>query len=88
MTNSEAGTRVPLFFRAPWIKTAVGVKSPALVRHLPPSPKYLSWMPLAYRWGIQVEYYMLNRTRTLRVRVDLIGHARIIYVGKSQSCMV
>ncbi len=30
MTNSEAGTRVPLFFRAPWVKTAVGVKSTAL----------------------------------------------------------
>lgn len=30
MTNSEAGTRVPLFFRAPWIDTAVGVKTAAL----------------------------------------------------------
>ena len=24
----------------------------------------------------------------IRVRVDIIGHARIRYVGKSQSCMV
>ena len=30
MTNSEAGTRVPLFFRAPWIKSAVGAKTKAL----------------------------------------------------------
>ena len=30
MTNYESGTRVPLFFRAPWIKSAVGVKSTAL----------------------------------------------------------
>ena len=29
-TNYESGTRVPLFFRAPWIKSAVGVKSTAL----------------------------------------------------------
>ena len=30
MTNSEAGTRVPLFIRAPWIKTSIGLKTPAL----------------------------------------------------------
>jgi len=24
MTNSEAGTRVPLFFRAPWMKNSIG----------------------------------------------------------------
>ena len=29
-TNYESGTRVPLFFRASWIKSAVGVKSTAL----------------------------------------------------------
>ena len=30
MTNSEAGTRVPLFVRAPWISPSVGLKTPAL----------------------------------------------------------
>ena len=30
MTNSEAGTRVPLFVRAPWIKQSVGLRTPAL----------------------------------------------------------
>lgn len=30
MTNSEAGTRVPLFVRAPWIQKSLGLKSTAL----------------------------------------------------------
>eukprot|EP00040_Diaphanoeca_grandis_P004694 m.29786 g.29786 ORF g.29786 m.29786 type:complete len:674 (-) comp16159_c0_seq1:187-2208(-) len=30
MTNFETGTRVPLLFRAPWMKNAVGVKTKAL----------------------------------------------------------
>ena len=33
MTNSEAGTRVPLFFRAPWVKNSIG---PCCVRCLCP----------------------------------------------------
>ena len=31
MSNLELGTRIPMIFRAPWIKTAVGVKTGALV---------------------------------------------------------
>lgn len=30
MTNSEAGTRVPLFVRAPWIKQSIGLRTPHL----------------------------------------------------------
>ena len=30
MTNSEAGTRVPLFIRAPWIKQSIGLRAPNL----------------------------------------------------------
>lgn len=51
MTNFELGVRVPLIVRAPWIKTAVGLNTPALVEAvdlfptvtelagLPPPPK-------------------------------------------------
>ena len=40
--------------------------------------------------GVRTKPAQLQRTqlRLVWVRVNIIGHARIIYVGKSQSCMV
>ena len=37
-----------------------GTKDGFVLYAIIPSPLYLFWMPLAYQWGIQVEYCILS----------------------------